>query len=506
VIRSSLSLGFCFIASLAAAAELDPWFGDGMVLQREQPIRIIGKAQPNSQVTVRLGEQTALAKTDGTGRWEQTFTPRTANSQPTTLTVQEAGRPDVSVRDILMGDVWVCAGQSNMEFPLSRDAEAKQELANANLPLIRLRNYSFAGQYRSAAPLDATTVARMTVANFYAGRWEPCTPKAAAPMSAVGYYFAKRVAADTGVPIALVNYAVGGAPIEAFISREALARSAVFRKKVTGNWLSNESIEGSFVRLRAQQHLGTAKDVPSDDCGPNHGFKPGFAWAAGPAQATHFAIKGVLWYQGESNAIRQEDIAEYGVLMKLLVADWRRHWHQADLPFYWVQLPSINEPARQFWPEFREVQRQLTTEITSSGMAVALDVGTPKDVHPRNKRPVGERLAALALRDLYGRKDLIAEGPVAIDARQAGKTIRVRFRSADGLTLVGPPTPLVETRQKGAADFKAARETRVEGNELVVETDGLIVEIRYAWHMNAAAALRNGAGLPAGPFALKVSE
>jgi sialate O-acetylesterase len=325
-------------------------------------------------------------------------------------------------------------------------------------------------------------------------------------MSAVGYYFAKRVAADTRVPIALVNFAVGGAPIEAFISREALARSAVFRKKVTGNWLTNESIEGSFVRLRAQQHLGGAKDAPSDDCGPNHGFKPGFAWAAGPAQATHFAIKGVLWYQGESNAIRQEDIAEYGALMKLIVADWRQHWHQADLPFYWVQLPSINEPARQFWPEFREVQRQLTTEITGSGMAVALDVGTPKDVHPRNKRPVGERLAALALRDLYGRKDLIAEGPVVIDARQAGKTIRVRFRSADGLTLVGPPTPLVETRQKGAADFKAARGTRVEGNELVVETDGLIVEIRYAWHMNAAAALRNGAGLPAGPFALKVSE
>jgi sialate O-acetylesterase len=325
-------------------------------------------------------------------------------------------------------------------------------------------------------------------------------------MSAVGYYFAKRVATDTGVPIGLVNYAVGGAPIEAFISREALASNGVFRKKVTGNWLTNESIEGSFVRLRAQQHLGQAKDAPSDDCGPNHGFKPGFAWAAGPAQATHFAIKGVLWYQGESNAIRQEDIAEYGVLMKLLVADWRQRWQQPNLPFYWVQLPSINEPARQFWPEFREVQRQLTTEITGSGMAVALDVGTPKDVHPRNKRPVGERLAALALRDLYGRKDLIAEGPVAIDARQAGKTIRVRFRSAEGLTLVGPTTPLVETRQTGATDFKVARGTHVEGNELVVETDGPVAEIRYAWHMNAAVDLRNGAGLPAGPFVLKVSE
>lgn len=505
MIRPTLSLGFCFIASLAAAAELDPWFGDGMVLQREQPIRIIGTAAPSGRLMVRLGTETTTVVVEPSGLWSAVFAGRAASSQPIQITVEERGQT-LTIGNVLVGDVWICAGQSNMEFPLSRDAEAKQELAKANLPLIRLRNYSFAGQYRSAAPLDATTVARMTVANFYAGRWEPGTPKGTAPMSAVGYYFAQRVAADTGVPIALVNYAVGGAPIEAFISREALASNGVFRKKVTGNWLTNESIEGSFVRLRAQQHLGQAKDAPSDDCGPNHGFKPGFAWVAGPAQATHFAIKGVLWYQGESNAIRQEDIAEYGALMKLLVADWRQRWQQPNLPFYWVQLPSINEPARQFWPEFREVQRQLTTEITSSGMAVALDVGTPKDVHPRNKRPVGERLAALALRDLYGRKDLIAEGPVAIDARQAGKTIRVRFRSAEGLTLVGPTTPLVETRQKGATDFKVARGTRVEGNELVVETDGPVAEIRYAWHMNAAADLRNGAGLPAGPFVLKVSE
>ena len=503
--RLTLSLGLCFLASLAAAAELHPWFGDGMVLQRDQPIRIAGTAAPGGRLMVRLGTETTTVVAEPSGLWSAVFAGRAASSQPIQITVEERGQT-LTIGNVLIGDIWICAGQSNMEFPLSRDADAKPELPQANLPLVRLRNYSFAGQYHYAAPLDATTVARMTVTNFYAGRWEPCITKSAAPTTAVGYYFAKRVAADTGVPIALVNYAVGGAPIEAFISREALSSNAVFRKKVTRNWLTNESIEGSFVRLRAQQHLGQAKDVPGDDCGPNHGFKPGFAWAAGPAQITEFAIKGVLWYQGESNAIRQEDIAEYGALMKLLVADWRQHWHQADLPFYWVQLPSINETARQFWPEFREIQRQLTTEITGSGMAVALDLGTPKDVHPRNKRPVGERLAALALRDLYGRKDLIAEGPVAIDARQAGKTIRVRFRSAEGLTLMGPTTPLVETRQKGATDFKVARGTRVEGNELVVETDGPVAEIRYAWHMNAAAALRNGAGLPAGPFVLKVSE
>ena len=501
----TLSLGLCLWASLAAAAELHPWFGDGMVLQRDLPIRIAGTAAPSGKVTVHLGTETSTVAVAPSGRWSAAFPARRANVQPIAIMVEERGET-VTIRNVLIGDVWICAGQSNMEFPLSRDADAKAELPQANLGLVRLRNYSFAGQHRYAAPLDAAAVARMTVDRFYSGRWETCTPQSAAPLSAVGYYFAKRIAAESGVPVGVVNYAVGGAPIEAFISREALAGDAVFRKKVAGNWLENESLEGSFVRLRGRQHVGSAKDAPGDEDGPNHGFKPGFAWAAGPAQATDFAIKGVLWYQGESNAIRQADIVEYGGLMKLLVNDWRRRWQQPNLPFYWVQLPAIDEPARQFWPEFREVQRQLTREISASGMAVALDVGAAKDVHPRNKRPVGERLAALALRDLHGRQDLVAEGPVALDARQAGRTVRVRFRSAEGLRLAGPTPPLVEVRAMGTGDFKAARGVRVEGDALVIETEGPVAEVRYAWRMNAAAALRNDAGFPAGPFALKVSE
>ena len=500
------SLGLCLCAGLAAAAEFDPWFGDGMVLQRDLPIRVSGTAQPKGLVLVRLGTESVPATADANGRWACTFTARAANPEATKLTAQEEGLPDVRVNDILIGDVWICAGQSNMEFPLGRDADAQQELPRAALPIVRLRNHSFAGQYRYGAPLDAATVARMTTRSFYAGRWETCTPKTAAPTTAVGYYFAKRVAADTGVPIGLVNYAVGGAPIEAFISQAALTGDATFRKKVAGNWLENESIEGSFVRLRGRQHVGTATEAPADDYGPNHGFKPGFAWAAGPAQATSYPIKGVLWYQGESNAIRREDIVEYGALMRLLVADWRRQWRQPGLPFYWVQLPSINEPARQWWPEFREVQRQLTQSIPASGMAVALDLGTPKDVHPRNKRLVGERLAALALRDLYGRMDRIADGPVAVSAQQSGRHVHVRFRSAAGLKLSGETAPLVEIRLAGASDFQPIHGARIVGETLFVEADGRVEEIRYAWHMNASATLRNGADLPAGPFVLKVSE
>jgi sialate O-acetylesterase len=393
-----------------------------------------------------------------------------------------------------------------MEFPLARDAAAKTELPQASLPLVRLRNHAFAGQYRYAAPLDAATVARMTTRDFYVGRWEACTPKSAAPTTAVGYYFAKRVTTETGVPIGLVNYAVGGAPIEAFIAREALAADAAFRKKVVGNWLDNESIEGSFVRLRGRQHVGSAANAPGDDCGPNHGYKPGFAWAAGPAKSTAFAVKGVLWYQGESNAIRPEDVAEYGPLMKLLVADWRARWRQPDLPFYWVQLPSINEPARQHWPEFREVQRRLATEIPHVGMAVALDLGAAKDVHPRNKSAVGERLAALALRDLYGRKDLVAEGPVALDAQRTPQGVRIRFRAPDGLKAANPTPPSFEVRREGETSFTAASAWEAKDQELYLTAAGRIAEVRYAWHMDARAGLVDRSGRPAGPFRLAVRE
>jgi sialate O-acetylesterase len=506
VSRLAAQAALCILASAAMAAELDPWFGDAMVLQRDRPIRIAGTATPRSTLTVRLGSAQATAAADAEGKWACVFPPRRADAHPVDLMVQEPGQPDYSARGIVIGDVWICAGQSNMEFPLARDAAAKSELPQADLPLVRLRNHAFAGQYRFAAALDAATVARMTAKDFYTGQWEACTAKSAAPMSAVGYYFAKKVSAETGVPIGLVNYAVGGAPIEAFVRREALAADATFRRKVSGNWLDNESIEGTFVRLRGRQHVGSAKDAPGDDLGPNHGFKPGFAWAAGPAKATGFAIKGVLWYQGESNAIRMEDVSEYAALTKLLVADWRERWGQPDLPFLWVQLPAINEPPRRFWPEFREAQRAAAAAITHTSMAVALDVGTPKDVHPRNKAPVGERLALLALRDVYGHPDLIAEGPVATTAHRTAQGVRIRFRAADGLVAVEGLAPALEVRLEGEASFRPVTAWRIEGSDLLVEAKGRVAEVRYAWHMNAAAALTGKGKLPAGPFALRTAE
>lgn len=508
-LRSILALALSAVA--AGAAELDPWFGDGMVLQRDRPIVIRGLARPGLAVLVRLGDVAVGVEADASGNWTARFPARPASAKPVELEAKD-GVADVKLADILIGDVWLAAGQSNMEFPLRREAHAAEELPRATSPLVRLRHHAFAGQYHGASRLDAETVARLTPERFFAGSWTRCTPEAAAEVSAVGYYFARKVAAETGVPIGLVNFAVGGAPIEGFISTDALRRSPDFGKKVAGDWLTNESIDGNFVRLRARQHLAGATRPPKDALGLNHGYKPGFVWASGPGRVTDQALAGVLWYQGESNALRAVDVTEYAGLMRLLVADWREQWRDPALPFLWCQLPSIDEPARLHWPRFREVQRQLETSLPHTGMAVTLDLGAAKDVHPREKREVGERLARWALFHQYGRTDVRPSGPLPKEATLDGQAIAVSFRFAQGLAFKpGVPPQLEVLCEDGAhaGEFRPAGPARVIGERLMIDLPAdpaatKPVLVRYAWAMNAQAALVNDAGLPATPFELRI--
>lgn len=509
--RSILALGL--LALVADAAEFDPWFGEGMVLQRDQPVVVRGTARAGAAVLVRLGDMAAGVTADSLGRWSARFPARPASARPIELEAKD-GVADVRLGDILIGDVWLAAGQSNMEFPLRREAHATEELPRASLPLVRLRHHAFAGQYHGGTRLDADTVARMTPESFFEGAWSPCTPTSASEASAVGYYFARRVAATTGVPIGLVDFAVGGAPIEGFISAEALRRSPDFAKKVSGDWLRNESIEGSFVRLRARQQLGDTPGAPKDALGLNHGYKPGFAWASGPGRITAFPIKGVLWYQGESNAIRAVDVEEYAGLMKLLVTDWRDQWRDPTLPFLTCQLPAIAEPARLHWPRFREVQRQLEESTQRYGMAVTLDLGAAKDVHPKEKREVGERLARWALFHWYGHDEIRPSGPLPTQATYDGQSITVSFRFGQGLAIKSGMPPQLEVLCEGgdrSGEFQPAGPARVVGERLVIDfpadptapTRKPIV-LRYAWAMDAQAALINDAGLPATPFELRL--
>jgi sialate O-acetylesterase len=474
-----------------------------MVLQRDRPIIIFGTSRPSTLIQVRLGDVATSTKSSSDGQWQARLPARPYSTIPVDLAVRDDQDEQV-LHDILIGDIWLATGQSNMEFPLSRDQAAKQEIPQAHYPLLRLRNHTFAGQYHYASALDQETVDRLTPHEFFSGHWETCSPESVSEMSAVGYYFARKLVKSTGVPIGIVNFSIGGAPIETFISQSALQHSPDFDKKIHGNWLDNPSIEESFVRLRARQHIG-GQPVPHDDFGPNHGYKPGFAWAAGPGKITRCPIAGVLWYQGESNAIREIDVKEYAGLMKLMMSDWREQWHLPELPFLWCQLPSIDEPARKYWPEFREVQRTLLAQ-PDTGMAVTLDLGAAHDVHPRKKLEVGERLARWALYYQYGQHDHLPSGPLPLAATHQGNTLLISFRHAQGLHLKPEDKALFEVADSTQAFVACVAE--VQDQHLVIKLPKHLNQptlVRYAWAMNAEAALVNQDNLPASPFILNVS-
>lgn len=495
------------LTSLASAAvTLDPMLGDHMVLQRDQPIVIRGTAAAGETVSVSLGTEQVQAKADAAGNWEARLRARSASKAPVALKAKAASG-EAQAGDILVGDVWVCAGQSNMEFGLGR--EQKTNLMEAaktwgSSPLLRLRNHTFPGQYssRALAPAD---LARMTPADFFAGSWETCSEKSSKAFSAVGWWFGQKVQQATGVPVGLVNWSIGGAPIESFIRKEALAAEPTLAAKLKGDWTANPAID-DWVRGRAKTHFGKAKE-PRDANGIDHFYKPGFAWAAGPGRAAWMPVKGWIWYQGESNSLSEPFAKEYPALLKLMVADWRAQWKLPEAPFLWVQLSSIDSKAykSQQWPLFRDNQRRLLAEIPNSGMAVSSDVGAKDDVHPRDKRPVGERLARWALRFVYSQKQVVPSGPLAASASAQGSRITVKFEHGAGLQTSDKAT--VREVEVAGADgaFVAATSVTTQGETLVVTSPVAAPKaLRYGWVPWSQGNLVNGEGLPASTFAMEV--
>ena len=304
------------------------------------------------------------------------------------------------------------------------------------------------------------------------------------------------MAADQGgVPIGVIQVAVGGTPIEAWIDRATLAEG--FPELVQGNWLDNAQV-GAWCRGRARENL-RAGGGPADDLGPAHPFKPGFQWASGIAPLAPFPVKGVLWYQGESNAEEEWQIADHDRLFPLLVTSWRKAFGR-DLPFLYVQLPGLQRP---HWPAFRESQRRSLARLPGLGMAVSIDLGDPRDVHPADKQPVGDRLARLALNQVYGR-DLLPTGPLPRMLVQTGTECRVTFDHARGLaTRDGGAVLGFETRA-AAGGFQPAL-ARIEGEQVVLP--GPVHAVRYGWQPfpDPPLNLVNADGLPAAPFHLEVA-
>lgn len=476
-----------------------------MVLQAGQRLPIWGTAAAGERIEVRFAGTRAAATAGADGRWRAELPPQEPSALGRPLVIE--GRETVTLDDVVVGEVWLCAGQSNMLLPFAKADHAAADLAAAGDPMLRLLRLAVAAG-GDAPAYDSEAIAALRPKAFTSGSWACSSPAAVADFSAVAVFFAQRLRAELGVPVGVIQLAVGGTPTEAWVGREALAASPATAGLLTGDWLQNPLV-GEWCRGRAAANLARAsragEAIPGDEFGPNHPFKPGFLREAGVAPLVPFSIAGVCWYQGESNAETAAGAALHEVVFAALVADWRRAWQRDDLPFGFVQLPGM---ARPHWPAFREGQRRLHARIPHTGMAVAIDLGAEGDVHPRDKRPIGERLAGWALADVYGR-DVAGSSPLPVSAiRHADGRVRIEFEhAAAGLTTTdgGPPRHFETAGADGG--FRPV-DAVIEGSAVVLTAVGRAPHrVRYAWQPfpRPAVNLVGRDGLPVTPFQLDVT-
>jgi sialate O-acetylesterase len=447
-------------------------------------------------VAASLAGHTVRAVAGAKGAFSITL-PALAAGGPHTLTVR--GKNTLTFTDVWAGEVWVGSGQSNMEFPLTRAFSAAEAATGC------------AGLHLFTVPRETAALPRPDVD----GAWSPCTEAGASAFSAVAFHFGQELQAALGVHVGLIHTSWGGTPAEAWTRRDALAEDPALQpllaqyRRIEGEYPSQRY---GYERrlpiwndaLKAWQAANPAATpmpgMPAPRGGPEDPHRPASLWNAMIAPITPFAIRGVLWYQGETNALRAWD---YQRLMTAMIQDWRRAWNRGDLPFLFVQLANFRQnpphPGATWWAEVREAQR-LTLGLPNTAMASAIDIGNPLDIHPLNKQEVGRRLALAARAVAYGDR-VEYSGPLYDGMTIEGNRIRVRFRHAGaGLALdTAKGSSFVVAGVDG--QFKPATAV-VDGDTIVVSSPAVAapVAVRYAWEDDPITSLRNKDGLPASPF------
>lgn len=506
----------CMPDLLMADVKLPRLFGDHMVLQRDQPLPIWGWADPGEKVTVRLGNDRAECAAGKDGKWSVRLAARPLSKVPITLNIE--AKNSIELKDILLGDVWLCSGQSNMEFPLGA-CDSQADIQSADTPLIR----QFGVEMHFAA----------TPQSDVKGQWQICSPATVPGFSAVGYYFARKVHRETGVPIGFLRSSVGGTNIECWMSQETLLNTPQLEPYAK---LMRESLADYQKQLaealpgieswtsQCRTALREGKPLPMPPTWPEFPFgekmfRPRCVTLHNGmiAPLVPMAIKGVLWYQGENNAGGSFEGDQYIAKKKAMIKDWREWFGNAELPFYFVQLASWQKSTDQpeggdGWANFRDAQRRCLT-IPRTGMAVATDIGDADDIHPKNKFDIGERLARLALSNDYG-KTMETSGPLFRELKIEGTKAVLRFDHAGSGLMIGRKigrTPTTEDRGGTLRRFAIAgadkqwrwAEARIEGDSIVCSHPDIKVPVavRYAYSMNPEGAnLYNKDGLPASPF------
>jgi sialate O-acetylesterase len=473
-----------------AEVKLPKIFSSHMVLQRDMPIHIWGEAAPGEQVAVSLQNSSASVTADKSGRWSVYLAPRVAGG-PFTLSVGA-----LQLDDILIGDLWMASGQSNMELPLKGYDPATQiqnganEIAAANHPQMRLL---LVQHDASDFPLnDAKT-----------SGWSVCDPDSATSFSAVAYFFGRAIQQQEHVPIGLIDATWGGSPAEAWTSLNTLGSDAALMP-VFANRAIRMDGEGAQQRLdlTAVEAASQTKAIPAQHewHSAQASWAPAALYNAMIAPFTPLPIRGVIWYQGESNSSpRMAPL--YRRLFPALIQDWRTQWHQSDLPFLFVQLSAYGGSPNDNWGVLRQAQFN-TLHLANTGMAVTIDIGNEHNVHPANKQDVGARLALLA-RSIVYKENLISSGPLFRYAYPEGSTMHVLFDSSAGLTSKGP---LQSFEIAGADGIFSPANAKIEDDSIAVSSPAVPSPryVRYSWanypSPDHAPNLYNAAGLPASPF------
>lgn len=474
-------------------------FSDNMVLQQNKLVRVWGKASPGAPISVVFDKVLKISRAKFDSSWAVLLPSFKSGGNPKQLTVY-SGKDTIRISNLIFGDVWVCIGQSNMEWPLKKEMHYGELNQNIRLPLLRFYNPVYAGKNIFGLHFSDSVVKQLTIEKFYSGKWDTTSYSTLGNMSAVAYYFGVSIIEKTGVPIGLIQLSIGGAPLESFICKETMASNEKFAKKVNSSWLTNSALP-VWARERGLQNVGDKPGVPGDELGPNHAFKPGFAFEAGITNLLNFPIAGIICYQGESNAQEWDRVAEYGHLSKLLVEDYRIKWKQPTLPFYYVQLSSIDSIRyrSQFWPVFRNEQRKMLSNIKHTGMAVCSDIGSPHDVHPSNKKIVGQRLARWALRNQY-HQGILTSGPLPTKARYKNKRIIIHFRYTGKGLACSEGKILKGFTVNGVDSINAT----IQGKRRVIVYSGANPFIYYAWKPYSDGNLVNSENLPASTFKIEV--
>lgn len=474
---------YCALTGDYGGLQLSQLYSDNMVLQREEEIVLSGIANAGDVVTVTIGRQKKKAITSSNGKWSVVLDPlQTGN--PYTLTISTSKKKYV-FNNVLAGEVWLCSGQSNMAFMVKEGAEKREQLAKASSkPQIRFFDMK-PRWLTNSEEWDVSALDSLNRLQYYKEtKWQECNEQTAANVSAIAYEFGMMLSDSLHVPVGLIINAIGGSACESWIDRKTLEFSY---PDILYSWKENDRIQ-PWVRERASLNVKQSSNKLQ-----RHPYEPCYLFEAGIAPLAKYPVKGVIWYQGESNA---HNIEVHEILFPLLVESWRKNWNK-ELPFYYVQLSSLNRPS---WTWFRDSQRRMLKDIRCVGMAVSSDCGDSTNVHPTRKKEVGDRLARLALHDTYG-KSLTPSGPQFRSVEFTNGAAFVTFDFNEGMhSSDGESLKTFEIAEHEGVFFSAMAEV-VDGRIKVWSKEVKNPRfVRYGWQPFTRANLVNKEGLPASTF------